>query len=249
MTAERKSVDIGARLREARERKGLSLRYVADVTRISVRQLEALERNDISRLPGGIFSRAFVRSYALEVDLDPEALVEDFIKQFPHETVTAGHRPAAVFEDGDSFESDRRMALVTLRLLAIGVPIAALLIYFSIRGRGAPVVATGPVAVAHVTDANVKEAPSTERLVIGIVAARATRVVAAVDGAPEVSLELVAGDRRTFDAARQFSMAIDDSSAIDWTINGAAARPLGPSGERAAVQLTLDNYRVYLDRR
>ena len=63
--------DFGARLREARERKGVSLRHIAESTRISVGILEALERNEISRLPGGIFSRAFVRAYALEVGLDP----------------------------------------------------------------------------------------------------------------------------------------------------------------------------------
>ena len=44
--------------------------------------LEALERNDISRLPGGIFSRAFVRSYAIEVGLDPEATIQDSSRSF-----------------------------------------------------------------------------------------------------------------------------------------------------------------------
>ncbi len=42
----------------------LTLRVIADATKISVRALEALERNDIARLPAGIFSRAFVRAYA-----------------------------------------------------------------------------------------------------------------------------------------------------------------------------------------
>jgi cytoskeletal protein RodZ len=50
-----------------RERRGVSLRQIANATKIGMSALEALERNDISRLPGGIFSRAFVRSYAVEV--------------------------------------------------------------------------------------------------------------------------------------------------------------------------------------
>ena len=58
--------DFGSRMRHAREQRGVSLRQIADATKISVSQLEALERNDVSRLPGGIFSRAFVRSYADE---------------------------------------------------------------------------------------------------------------------------------------------------------------------------------------
>src|SRR3954471_24688385 len=91
MTSEEHPVDFGARLRAARERRGLSLRVIADATKISVRALEALERNDISQLPGGIFSRAFVRAYALEVGLDPEQTIAEFITQFPHDSVTQGH--------------------------------------------------------------------------------------------------------------------------------------------------------------
>src|SRR5437867_13203656 len=83
--------DFGGRLREARERRGMSLRQIANTTKISVAVLEALERNDVSRLPGGIFGRAFVRSYAVEVGLDPERTIQDFIAQFPHDSIVAGH--------------------------------------------------------------------------------------------------------------------------------------------------------------
>ena len=61
---------VGARLREAREKRGVSLRQIASNTRISVMSLEALERSDLSRLPGGIFTRAFIRAYAEQVGLD-----------------------------------------------------------------------------------------------------------------------------------------------------------------------------------
>ena len=97
MSAQKGVPGFGDKLREARERRGLSLRQIANATKISVGVLEALERNDISKLPGGIFGRAFVRSYASEVGLDPEATIQDFIAQFPNDSVTAGH-PASAFE-------------------------------------------------------------------------------------------------------------------------------------------------------
>jgi len=80
--------DFGARMRHTREQRGVSLRQIAQTTKLSVSALEALERNDISRLPGGIFSRAFVRSYAAEIGVDPEDTVRDFLVQFPRESVT-----------------------------------------------------------------------------------------------------------------------------------------------------------------
>src|SRR5213075_922656 len=66
MSADR-APDFGSKLREARERRGVTLRQIANATKIAVSVLDALEKKDIKRLPGGIFGRAFVRSYAIEV--------------------------------------------------------------------------------------------------------------------------------------------------------------------------------------
>jgi cytoskeleton protein RodZ len=77
--------DFGGRLREAREARGIGLAQIAATTKISAFALAALERNDVSRLPGGIFSRAFVRAYAREVGLDPEKTVEEFVARFSEE--------------------------------------------------------------------------------------------------------------------------------------------------------------------
>jgi cytoskeleton protein RodZ len=137
MPSERSSGGFGARLRDARERRGISLRQIANATKISVAVLEALERNDISKLPGGIFGRAFVRSYASEVGLDPEATIQDFIAQFPNDSVTAGHPTSGQVEDSVAVESERRTAGTFLWLLLIAVPIAGGLLYFSSLGRPA----------------------------------------------------------------------------------------------------------------
>src|SRR5712692_3512049 len=116
MTAPHTPGGFGSRLRETRERKGITLRQIANATKISVGALEALERNDISRLPGGIFSRAFVRSYASQVGLDPEETVQDFIGEFPHDSITAGHPRSSSIEDNEALESDRQTASTFLRL-------------------------------------------------------------------------------------------------------------------------------------
>ena len=120
------SATCGTKLRDARERRGVSLRQIANATKISVRALEALERDEISRLPGGIFTRAFVRSYALEVGLDPEQTIRDFMAQFPHDSVTAGHPASIRIEAEESIERNRRVALTTLKALAFGLPIVVL---------------------------------------------------------------------------------------------------------------------------
>jgi len=140
MVSSPRSVDFGARLREARERRGLSLREIADATKIAARSLEALERNDIARLPGGIFSRAFVRAYAVHVGLDPEETISEFMASFPDDSVTQGHPRTRDKSILDELEEDSRKGRwpAVGWLALIGVLVAALLTYalFALyRGR------------------------------------------------------------------------------------------------------------------
>ncbi len=132
--AERSGGDFGTMMKHARETRGVSLRQIADATKISVSVLEALERNDITSLPGGIFSRAFVRSYATEVGLDPEQTVQAFIAQFPHDSVTAGS-PHLPHEDHEALESRRQVAAMTLQLVLIALAIIGVILYFTLRTR------------------------------------------------------------------------------------------------------------------
>src|SRR5467141_3379198 len=147
MPADRTAGGFGGSLREARERRGVSLRQIANATKISVAALEALERNDISRLPGGIFSRAFVRSYAIEVGLDPEATIQEFVAQFQNDSMTAGHPATDRGEDHEAVESDRRLAGTLLWLILVSIPIAGAVLYFATAGRSAVPEAPPPVAV------------------------------------------------------------------------------------------------------
>src|SRR3954471_20028250 len=99
MPVQRSPGDFGSRLRAARERRGITVRQVASATKISASAIEALERNDLSGLPGGIFSRAFVRAYAIEVGLDPDLAIEQFQEQFPPVPGTARRRIEGAAED------------------------------------------------------------------------------------------------------------------------------------------------------
>ena len=77
-------------MKRLREQRGISLRDIADHTKLSVRTLEALERNDTSLLPGGIYSRGLVRAYAEQIGADPETTVQEFVARFPDASGTSG---------------------------------------------------------------------------------------------------------------------------------------------------------------
>jgi hypothetical protein len=77
------NVTFGARLRLQRERQDVALTAIAEETKISVPLLEALERDDVSRWPGGVFRRAYVRAYAQAIGLQPEAVLQEFLERYP----------------------------------------------------------------------------------------------------------------------------------------------------------------------
>lgn len=74
---------FGPYLRDERERRGLTLKVIADSTKIKQSLLAALERNDVSQWPAGIFRRGFVREYASAIGLPPELVVAEFTRLFP----------------------------------------------------------------------------------------------------------------------------------------------------------------------
>src|SRR5581483_11589641 len=114
--------DFGGTLKQAREERGISLRQIATATKISVVALEALERDDFSRLPGGIFSRAFVRAYALEVGLDPEQTVQDFLVECEkHGNAIAENAAPEVTPDDRAFLERQRRAARWLRGISLAL--------------------------------------------------------------------------------------------------------------------------------
>jgi cytoskeletal protein RodZ len=66
---------FGEELRREREIRGISLKEIADATKISRRFLEAIERNDHKTLPAPVFTRGFVREYARYLGLNAEEIV------------------------------------------------------------------------------------------------------------------------------------------------------------------------------
>jgi cytoskeleton protein RodZ len=69
---------FGENLRREREMRGVSLEEIAFDTKISLRFLEAIEREDFKKLPGGIFGRSFVRTYARYLGLDEDRVLAEF---------------------------------------------------------------------------------------------------------------------------------------------------------------------------
>jgi len=84
---------LGSWLRRERERRGVTLAKISEETKVAVALLDGLETDDLSRWPAGIFRRAFVRSYATAIGLDPELVVRRVEEEHPSEPAAATAGP------------------------------------------------------------------------------------------------------------------------------------------------------------
>ncbi|HXG83865.1 MAG TPA: helix-turn-helix domain-containing protein [Pyrinomonadaceae bacterium] len=72
------SITLGEKLRQAREERGISISEVAEQTRISPLYIKSIEEDDYRTLPGGIFNKGFVKSYAKYVGIDEQEALQDY---------------------------------------------------------------------------------------------------------------------------------------------------------------------------
>lgn len=162
---------IGAKLRQTRIAKGLAIDDIARDTRISRRYLEAIETDDHSSLPGLVFTRGFIRQYALKLGIDPDALLAELPKpdemQAPLPTPPAHPRAKSPYHRDRQIQAFATTAMWLLILSAVGTAaylsvnhwprIIALLSRNAVHAAvqaASPVPAPKPVAIASAHPAN-----------------------------------------------------------------------------------------------
>jgi cytoskeleton protein RodZ len=115
---------VGSRLRRAREAAGMGIAAIAAQTRISVRQIEALEAGDYAALPGRTYAVGFSRTLARAVGLDEAEVAASTRAELNERQLENQQRPAPTFEPGDP----ARVPSARLTWLALaGVAIAVVL--------------------------------------------------------------------------------------------------------------------------
>lgn len=242
---------LGERLRLARERAGLSIDDMAARTKIQLSLLEAMERNDFSRLPGGLFVRGFLRAYAREAGLDPEAVVADYLDQY--EPVPPGDEPSVrtpTASGQDVILAQPDFQAFSWRKLIPAAGVMALLIgLLTIVGSNtpdAPVAEAGAVATTGTAPAPPPaEAPKPlEPMTLDLRARRDVWVAATVDGRRAMYRILKAGEHATLTGRETIDARIGDAEALEYAINGRPGQPLGAAAEVRDIILTPGGFRT-----
>jgi len=249
--------DIGARLRSARQGRGISLRQIADATKLSVNTLEALERGHIDRLPGGIYRRSIVRAFAGEVGLHPEETLQAFLVQYPDDLPPPG---ATLRRDPLEEPKGGRRGLLQLavKLLGAAVPVLAGFYYFG--GHAAQPQARKPIENALparpsdvwrpeiVPAGGFSEAPppAVNPVVVRFTISSECVLRATADGRVVIARTVSAGEQLEVELSDELLLSGDDAGAVQFSINGQAGRPLGEAREPLDVRIGREDYQRWL---
>jgi cytoskeleton protein RodZ len=254
--ADHRSLDPAARLRLAREQKGLSLRDVADATKLSVRAIEMLERDSLSGLPEGIYRRSIVKAVAREVGLNPEQLLSEFSALHPDD-LPAPQGPLLV-EPKVARSYNKAIAFVSAALpMFAGVayfvlPMTRAMVAESPKAPSAYERRVDPVRAEIVPVGGFTDAPAADPRPVPVVVTLTIssrcqlRVVA--DGNEIVGRTMEQGETLPIELGEELLLLGDNASAVQFSINGQAGRLLGEPGDVLSTRIGRDDYQDFLVR-
>lgn len=240
---------LGKEFKAAREAKGFSLKEISETSRISLRYLEAIEKDELDTLPGGFFVKGMIRNYAKAVGLDSEEMVEKYrragILNSSPEDQSDLVRPAPRFS-----AKQARSAAILISILLIGITFA---VFFLTRKKGipektaadTPVISTAPAGTPEkppATDVktpvskNEKPAPAPENektaqgLVMELSFTGETWIQVYADGALVVDGVKRPGFKARVTANREFILNLGNAGGFQSTINGKPVKSFGRPG-------------------
>ncbi len=245
---------LGEQLRRAREARGVTLREVSEQTRITMRHLEAIEADDIKALPGGIFNKSFIKSYARYVKF-PEARAVELYEQtlrdrglHTEEVATSPTRSRIYM--GES----ARSPLMTYGLSVLIVGLLALVVYAGLHyyrrteGQQAGVPSQTPTPAAaqqQQAAATPTPPPATDGFRVQIRAARSFWLTSWQDDDKKKRGRFLKPDApEEFEPASALNLHYDRASAdaLQVTVNGQALK--APT-DTTTWTITKDNYRQF----
>jgi transcriptional regulator with XRE-family HTH domain len=252
---------FGEELRREREIRGISLKEIADATKISKRFLEAIERNDHKTLPAPVFTRGFVREYARYLGLNAEEMVNRYnfaavgderIEQSAHlDRLTTPQAPMPIKKlpprgiPPPYARVDRNVYILILVVVALaGVSYWALKHRRETRAseeriaaetHAAAVPTPAPVVTTSAQTASTSTPPTANgpaKLVLSLEVTGTSWISLDADGERVVNAELRRGYHRTIEAKDAFHFStIGNAGGIALTLNDLPVPPLGRDGQ------------------
>lgn len=251
---------LGEDLKRAREERGVTLRKISESTHIGMRFLQAIENDTYDELPGGIFNRSFVRSYARHVGLDEDQVVARYDQQFAEKGGEPQKTSVNYLDGFEERSSSGRFWLPALIFMILCAGAYAAYQYSVTSSDDVAVQATPtpePTATAapSITPAP-SESPSPSPSQNAQVGELRLRIAATngdcwtrikIDDQPPQEKTLRSGDALDFVASDKLTIDLGNVAAVSAEINGKPMKLEPTQGVRIKnVVISRENYQQFL---
>jgi len=239
---------FGSWLRRQRELREISLREIADTTKISIRYLQALEQDRFDVLPAPVFAKGFLREYSRFVGLDPDEVVNSYLNaQIAYETgeVPTSGSDAQPTSPGAADWMSSILLVVGVILLLLAVAFIAFHAERS-RSEGDPPPMAAPILEEASPAGEVMAADDSPAAPLEITMdfKQDCWVEAMVDGEERISELHVQGESLQIQAQERVTfLALGDPMAVHIEVNGEPFEIPGAEAGRIVrdVEITLDS--------
>ncbi|MDH4419905.1 MULTISPECIES: helix-turn-helix domain-containing protein [Bacillus] len=133
--------ELGQKLNEAREAKGLSIDQLHEITKIQKRHLVAIEEGNYDVLPGAFYARAFIKQYADAVGLNGEELLVEYQSTIPQSEkrevpqVSTGQKTQETMQKSSSWPIADHMPKILVALLVIACGVVIWFVFQALTGK------------------------------------------------------------------------------------------------------------------
>jgi cytoskeletal protein RodZ len=254
------SETLGEKLRQAREARGITLSEVAEQTRISPLYIESIENDDYRSLPGGIFNKGFVKSFAKYVGVDEQEALQDYASLAANPDnqmleAPRSYRPEVLTDDRSSVSS---LPTIIIAVVILGVMTGGILFlikYF----QNNPITETANTTIEtntnltlasnsnNIVNTSVESAPQMSQSKIELKALRTPVSVASTSDDKRTSSLITPEKPGIFEAKQNLKISFAKAQAqnVQLTINGKPINlPSARPGRNAIeFEITDDNFR------
>ncbi|HQZ98208.1 MAG TPA: helix-turn-helix domain-containing protein [Pyrinomonadaceae bacterium] len=250
------SLSLGEKLREAREERGFTIADVAEQTRISSLYLESIENDDYRILPGGIFNKGFVKSYAKFVGINEAEALQDYSALLAQTSSAEDEGDLKVYRPEvltDDRSTSSMVPTVILAAVILGIMTAGILFLVSYLRQPADVPAANTTAQSNNSN-SAEPTPETTPASTGVPEMATVKVefkalsepvaLTSTNDGKVASSVVTPGTSTTFEPKEALKLSYSKSLAnvVQLSINGKAitlpAQPLVP--KRNAIEFEIN---------
>lgn len=245
---------LGEDLKQERELRGISLKEIADITKINMSYLRALEEDNLDMLPGKFFTKGIIRAYIQHLGLEEETFLNKYSEtlQQQEQALKARQKERAGQEEFPGVLPQKVKKKICISL-ALVLAIALLIFFYHFVGKKRET----PPPPVYLTPSFIQEdpqpppetaAPQEETgLVLELSFHEKTWLQVYSDGQRVVNGILEAGESLQLKAQEEFLLHIGNAGGFTFSLNGKKGKSFGSSGKVVKnVRITWENHQQFL---